>query len=252
MEFITNFEYLLPLIFFIVALVYSSVGLGGGSSYTAIMILAGMSSLVVPMLTLILNLLVSSIGSYNFLKNKHAKISIIMPFLISAIPMSYLGGSLQLPKEIFLIILLVSLVAVSARIYIWKDNGFRFILSKQKKIAVSIVLGSILGILSGIVGIGGGIYLVPLIIALGIGSHKQAAATGAIFIWMVSLSGLISRMQYNSIDLSNYVNLIIAVIIGGIIGSHFGSTGLNPKQMEKVLGVIILVAIIFILRRLIY
>ena len=109
-----------------------------------------------------------------------------------------------------------------------------------------------LGILSGIVGIGGCIYLVPLIIALGIGSHKQAAATGAIFIWMVSLSGLISRMQYNSIDLSNYVNLIIAVIVGGIIGSHFGSTGLNPKQMEKVLGVIILVAIIFILRRLIY
>ena len=242
----------MPVIFFLVALVYSSVGLGGGSSYTAIMIIIGMSTIVVPMLSLTLNLIVSSIGSYNFLKNKHAKISIIAPFLVSAIPMSYLGGSLQLPKEIFLIILLLSLVAVSVRIYIWKDNGFRFILSKQNKIVVSIFLGSILGILSGIVGIGGGIYLIPLIIALGIGSHKQAAATGAIFVWMVSLSGLISRIQYNSIDLSNYIYLIIAVMLGGVIGSHVGSTGLNPKQMEKVLGVIILVAILIILRKLIY
>ncbi len=252
MEITPYFITLLALLFFVVAFVYSSVGMGGGSSYTALMAIAGMSAITIPMVSLSLNLLVSTIGSINFLRNRHGKLHIVLPFLISAIPFAYLGGSLHLPKEVFLWVLLISLVVVAMRIYLWEDTSFQITLNQKQKTLVSLIAGSILGLVAGIVGIGGGIYLVPLIIMLRIGSQKEAAATGAIFVWTVSLSGLISRLQYNTIDLSNYLSLIVAVVIGGFLGSYFGSFKYSPKTMEKSLGVIILVAIVFLLKKILF
>lgn len=107
-----------------------------------------------------------------------------------------------------------------------------------------------LGLIAGIVGIGGGIYLVPLVIILGLGSEKEAAACGAVFIWLNSLAGLLSRLQYNSLDLTNYTLLILAVLIGGTLGSFMGSFRFSPKIMEKILGVVILVAIFFLIKKL--
>ncbi len=251
MEATPYLEFLLPLLFFIVAFVYSSVGMGGGSSYTAIMVISGMSTLVIPMVSLTLNLFVSTLGSYNFLRNKHGKPHIILPFLISAIPFAYLGGALHLPREVFLWILLASLIVVATRIYLWEDTGFRIKLTHKQKIIVSLASGSILGLVAGIVGIGGGVYLVPLIIMLKIGTPKEAAAAGVIFVWTVSLSGLISRLQYNSIDLLNYAPLIAAVIVGGFLGSYLGSFKFSPKLMEKILGIIILIAIAFLIKKII-
>ena len=246
MDIIISSPYFLAILFFIVAFVYSSVGLGGGSSYTALMAIFGMSSLAIPMVSLSLNMFVTSIGSFNFIRNKHAKIKLILPFLISSIPMAYLGGALQIPKEIFYWILLVSLIFVAARIYLWKNIRIQLNLNKNEKIIVSLIAGSVLGLIAGIVGIGGGIYLVPLIIILGLGTEKEAAACGAIFIWLNSCSGLLSRLQYNSIDLTNYIPLIIAVIAGGALGSYMGAFKFSPKIMDKILGVVILVAIIFL------
>ena len=160
--------------------------------------------------------------------------------------MAYLGGALQIPKEIFYWILLVSLIFVAARIYLWKNIRIQLNLNKNEKIIVSLIAGSVLGLIAGIVGIGGGIYLVPLIIILGLGTEKEAAACGAIFIWLNSCSGLLSRLQYNSIDLTNYIPLIIAVIAGGALGSYMGAFKFSPKIMDKILGVVILVAIIFL------
>ncbi|WP_225879353.1 TSUP family transporter [Isorropodon fossajaponicum symbiont] len=107
-----------------------------------------------------------------------------------------------------------------------------------------------LGLVSGIVGIGGGIYLIPIMFR--IGSPKEAAATAAIFVWSVSFSGLVSCLQYNSIDLTQYMPLIAAVIIGGFLGSYIGSFRLSPKAMEKILGLIILVAIAFLFKKLLF
>ena len=249
MEVTPYLDYLLPILFFIVAFVYSSVGMGGGSSYTAIMAIVGMSSLVIPMISLSLNLFVTTIGSYNYLRNKHGQLRIILPFLFSAIPFAYIGGALHLPKEIFLWILLASLVLVAMRIYLWKDVGFRFELSYQGKIGVSLIAGSVLGLVAGIVGIGGGVYLVPLIIMFNIGTQKEAAAAGTVFVWAVSLSGLASRLQYNSINLLEYVPLIIAVVLGGFLGSYMGSFKFSPKIMEKILGIIILMAIVLLAKK---
>lgn len=164
-------------LFFIVAFVYSSVGLGGGSSYTALMAILGFNALAIPLISLSLNLIVTSIGSFNFIRNKHANWRLILPFLITSMPMAYLGGTLHLPKTVFFWLLLVSLVFVAARIYLWRDTNLHLDLSARGKIFISLLAGSILGLIAGIVGIGGGIYIIPLIIILAWvrGSRQQPA-----------------------------------------------------------------------------
>ncbi len=251
MDMIIASPYFLAVLFFIVAFTYSSVGLGGGSSYTALMAIFGMNTLAIPMISLSLNLVVTSVGSFNFIRNKHARIKLIIPFLISSMPMAYLGGALKLPKEIFYWVLLLSLVFVAIRIYFWQNATLKLNIDQRGKIFISLLAGSVLGLVAGIVGIGGGIYLVPLIIILGLGTQKEAAACGAVFIWLNSFSGLLSRFQYNSIDLTNYIPLIVAVLAGGTLGSFMGSFKFSPKAMEKILGTVIIVAIIFLSRKVI-
>ena len=249
MDTITISPYLLAVLFFIVAFIYSSVGLGGGSSYTALMALFGLNILAIPIISLTLNLFVTSVGSFNFIRNKHARARLILPFLITSIPSAYLGGALTLPKEIFYWVLLISLIFVALRIYFWKDTTLSLNLRQKEKIGISLLAGSALGIVAGIVGIGGGVYLVPLIIILGLGTEKEAAACGAIFIWLNSFSGLLSRFQHNPIDLTHYIPLIVAVLAGGALGSFMGSAKFSPRVMEKMLGAIILVAIVFLTQK---
>lgn len=241
--------YILTVLFFMVAFTYSSVGLGGGSSYTALMVIFGMNTLAIPMISLLLNLFVTSLGSFNFIRNKHGKIKLIVPFLISSMPMAYVGGALKLQKEIFYWVLLLSLIFVAVRIYFWQNSTIKLNIEQKGKFFISLLAGSVLGLVAGIVGIGGGIYLVPLIIILGLGTEKQAAACGAVFIWFNSLSGLISRCQYNSIEITSYFPLIVAVIAGGFTGSLMGSFKFSPKIMEKILGSVILIAIFFLAKK---
>lgn len=241
--------YVIAALFFLAALAYSSVGLGGGSAYTALMAILGFNALAIPMVSLTLNLFVTSIGSYLYIRKGHASLSLITPFLVTSIPMAYLGGALQIPQEAFYWVLLLSLFFVAARIFFWKDTAFQIGLGRTGNLVISALAGSVLGLVAGVVGIGGGIYLVPLIIILGLGSEKQAAACGVLFVWLNSLAGLISRMQYNAIDLTDYIPLIVAVILGGALGSFMGSSRLSPGTMEKILGAIVMLAIFFLVRR---
>jgi len=236
-------------LFFLIAYTYSGVGLGGGSAYTALMAIAGFNNLTIPMISLLLNLIVTSVGSVNFIRNRHVRLSLLLPFLVSSIPMAYLGGSIQLPTEVFYWMLLLSLIFVALRLFIWKDTSFTLDLGAGWRLTVSLVAGAVLGLVAGIVGIGGGIYLVPLIIILGLGTTKEAAACGAVFIWLNSLSGLAARLQYNAIDLHEYVPLIFAVFLGGALGSFMGAGRYSAQTMERVLGVLVIVAIALLLRK---
>ncbi len=241
--------YFLAGLFFIVAFTYSSVGLGGGSSYTALMAIFGIDTLAIPMISLWLNVFVTSIGSFNFIRNRHGKIQLVMPFLLSSVPMAYVGGALKLPKAIFYWLLLLSLFFVAIRIYFWQKTTINLNIGQSQKIFISLLAGSVLGLVAGIVGIGGGIYLVPLIIILGLGTEKEAAACGAVFIWFNSVTGLLSRYQHNSIDLTNYIPLIIAALAGGTLGSFMGSSRLSARVMEKILGGVVIVAIFFLTKK---
>ncbi len=249
-ELITS-PFLIMLVFFSVAFFYSSVGLGGGSSYSALLALSGMHYLTIPVISLLLNLLVSTAGAINFIRNGHAQIKLIAPFLITSVPMAYVGGSINVSPDIFYLLLLISLLIVAARIYLWQEISLRLTLGKTGRILVPLVSGTILGLIAGIVGIGGGIYLIPLILIFGLGTEKQAAASAVIMVWLNSITGLLARLQHQSIDIEAYLPLCAAVLAGGFIGSYMGSFSLSPKTMEKILGGIVLLAIVFLTNKII-
>ncbi len=236
---------LLAFIFAVVAFFYASVGLGGGSSYTALLAVFGASTMTIPLVSLTLNILVTTFGSLVFLLHGHARLRLIVPFIISSIPMAYLGGMLHLPKRIFYVLLLVSLCVAAARIY-FPDTSRPVHLDKSRKILLAIGSGAILGLIAGITGIGGGIYLVPLIILLGLGNAKEAAACGAFFIWVNSVSGLLARIQYNEVDLVPYLPLVIAVVLGGMAGTLMGAGRFKVRTMQQILGSILIVAILLL------
>ncbi len=241
---------LLALIFAVVAFFYASVGLGGGSSYTALLAVFGASTMTIPMVSLTLNILVTTFGSLVFLLHGHARLRLIAPFIISSIPMAYLGGMLQLPKMIFYVLLLISLCVAAARIY-FPTNSRPIQLDQRGKILSAIAGGAILGLIAGITGIGGGVYLVPLIILLGLGNAKEAAACGAIFIWVNSVSGLLARIQHNSVDLYPFLPLIVAVVLGGMAGTLMGAGRFKVQTMQQILGSILIVAILLLGRKIV-
>lgn len=244
-------ELILPILFLFVAFIYSSVGLGGGSSYTALMAIMGVSYTIIPTTSLTLNLVVTFIGMINFWRNGHGRLNLVGPFLITSMPMAFLAGSLNLPEFIFQIILVSTLILVAVRIYVINGLSLSFQLSPIQKWIAIILIGSILGFFAGAVGIGGGIYLVPLIIMFGLGTTKEAAAAGAMFIWANSLAGVVARYQSGMYDLEFILPLIGAVIVGGSAGSYFGSTKFEAKTIQKIMGAVIILAIIFLIKDLV-
>ena len=244
-------DYLLPLLFIFVAFIYSSVGLGGGSSYIAIMSIMAVPYQLIPTTSLMLNLVVTFIGMINFWRKGHGRMKLILPFMITSIPMAYYAGTLQLDESLFQLFLLVTLIFVLIRIYIINSLTFSKELTPSQKWVFIFGLGAILGFIAGAVGIGGGIYLVPLIVMFGLGTVKEAAAAGTIFIWVNSLAGIIARYNSGTFDAKFISPLIIAVVIGGFAGSYFGSTKFEPHSIQKIMGAVIIVAVILLLRKMI-
>lgn len=238
----------LAFIFAIVAFFYASVGLGGGSSYTALLAVFGASTITIPMVSLTLNILVTTFGSIVFLLHGHARLRLIVPFIVTSVPMAYLGGMLHLPKMIFYILLMVSLCFAALRIY-FPSKSKPLELGERGRLLLAMGSGAVLGLVAGITGIGGGVYLVPLVILLGLGTAKEAAACGAFFIWANSVSGLLARVQFNDIDFMPYLPLVLGVILGGITGTQMGAGRFQARTMQKILGSILVVAVLMLGRK---
>lgn len=249
METLTISPWLLAGLFFVVAFLYSAIGLGGGSSYTALLAIFGASPVAIPSVSLTLNVVVSSISGFNFLRKGHARVQLIAPFLLSSMPMAWLGGQLALPRLAFYSLLLLSLIIVTVRIYSPNETRWHFHFTPAAALLVSLASGAVLGFIAGAVGIGGGIYLVPLILMLGLGTAKQAAAAGAIFVWVNSLTGVLSRLEADRLQLDHIIPLLIAVIAGGILGSSLGAGRFSSKRIEQLLGVVLVIAILLLARK---
>jgi len=238
-------------VFLLVAIAYASVGLGGGSSYAALLVVFGFSVISIPNLSLLLNLIVTTVSCFNFIRRGHLRLDLITPFIVLSLPMAWLGGALQVPEQVFKLLMSLSLLVVLFRIYAWKNTAIAYRFSRRQVFLIALAIGALLGFLAGVIGIGGGIFLIPAILLLGLGDMKQAAACGVVFVWLNSAAGLISRSQYNFVDFSGYLPLIVAVLLGGTIGSLIGSSKVESRSMEKVLGVVIVVAVFLLLRSLV-
>jgi len=238
---------MLPISFFFIALLYATVGFGGGSSYLALLTVADVPYLLIPKLALICNLLVVSGGCYHYFKNKHFNIPLMLPFILSSVPMAFLGGMYAISENTFQRLLAGCLILAGFRLLFIPKSSIE--LTHIPSWATSMAFGGILGALSGVVGIGGGIFLAPLMLNLRWGKPKEVASTASAFIWLNSLAGLAGQSTKGiPSEIFNYWPLFIAVILGGQIGSLFGS---HPKISQSSIQRLTAILILFISVRLV-
>ncbi len=231
----------LTIAFFFIAMLYATVGFGGGTSYIGMLALIGLQYEVIPKISLLCNILVVSGGCWHYFKSGLMKKSLILPFVISSVPMAFLGGYFPLTEKNFYLILTTSLLLCGLRILFIKDRQQEEI--KEPVYAVSLITGGLLGLLSGMVGIGGGIFLSPLLINLGWARSKNAAAVASVFILVNSFSGLVGQFAKSTVlpDPMTYVPLFLAVIVGGQIGSRIGTHGkISYAMVQKGTGLLTL------------
>ena len=233
-----------PLLLFlllIVAFLYASVGHGGASGYLALMSLFAFPITFMKPTALILNILVAGISFYFYYREKKFDWKLFYPFAITSIPFSFLGGIITIETHIYKIILATILLFAVARLLglFGKQKGE----IKPINIPLALVIGAFIGFLSGLIGIGGGIILSPVILLLGWADIKKSAAVSALFIFVNSISGLFGFLSKGGIVPISSISLVAVVLIGGIFGGYFGSKKMNNTVLQNVLALVLLIAI---------
>ncbi|MBK6979947.1 MAG: sulfite exporter TauE/SafE family protein [Cytophagaceae bacterium] len=225
---------ILLLLLAIIAFLYSSVGHGGASGYLAVMAIAGVAPLMMKPSALVMNLAVSAFSFIGFYRAGHFKFKLFLPFAIGSIPLAYVGGAMTLTDDIYKKILAVTILFSIARmLYQFKGNSQEI---REINPVFGILTGGMIGILSGMIGIGGGIILSPVMLLMRWGTIKETAAVSALFIFVNSLSGLYGQMQNGGIHLTeNLQYAVAATIIGGLFGSYYGSQRFNVPTLRFLL-----------------
>jgi uncharacterized membrane protein YfcA len=223
----------------VVAILYSSVGHGGASGYLAVMAFLAVTPGITRPTALSLNLFVASIASYRFYREGYFSWKIFLPFAITSIPFAFLGGMAQLPLPVYKIVLGVVLMFAALRLA-WKLTAENEIIAPP--VWMALIIGAFIGLLSGLVGVGGGIFLTPMLLLMNWSETKTAAGISAMFILVNSISGLAGNYA-QVIELPQRIWLWIgAATIGGLIGSTLGSKKFNSLVLRRVLAVVLLFA----------
>lgn len=224
----------------IVAFLYSSVGHGGASGYLALMALFSFEPETMKPTALLLNLFVAGIAFYHYYKAGHFKMTLFLPFAVASIPLAFVGGTISLDASIYKKILAILLIfAVLKMLNVFGKEQSQI---KDLKLWQGLVIGGIIGFFSGLIGIGGGIILTPIILLLHWGNMKEAAAVSALFIWVNSASGLIGQFT-SSVTLSQQSLILVAVaVVGGFFGSYYGSKKFNNQHLRYLLAVVLIIA----------
>ena len=238
---------ILSILFFVTAILYSSVGFGGGSTYLALLFIWGVPYFIFPLIALSCNIVVVSGNCFNYIRTGNLNLKLLIPYLIGSIPLAFIGGSLPIEKKIFEILLFIVLAVAGILLlfnfksYDDKEENYR-----KVPILISILIGGVLGFISGIVGIGGGIFLSPILFLIRAGRPKHIITTASLFILINSLSGIIGHLTKNVVlgEIQNYWFLLLAVLIGGQLG-NFLNLKILPTRMLALLtaGLVLFVAI---------
>ena len=236
---------ILTIFFFITAILYSSIGFGGGSTYLALMLIWDIPFYIFPIIALICNIIVVTGNLINFLRTKNININLLTPYLIGSVPFAFFGASISIDKDLFEILLFFILLIAGILLLLESKslNKDQIVINHVSKI-ISIIIGSIIGFISGLVGIGGGIFLSPILFLLKAGYPKHITSTASLFILINSLFGVAGQLTKDMVlnEFLNYWPLFIAVLIGGQIGSF-----LNIKFLSnKVLAIMTSFLVIFV------
>jgi uncharacterized membrane protein YfcA len=236
----------LAFLFFMTALLYACIGFGGGSTYNALLVLGDTDYQLIPIISLICNIVVVSGGVWHFSRERHIRLSRIAPWIVFSVPASFVGGLIPVPEVIFTGVLGFALLLSGIRL-LWpekEDPSFPNLKAPQHSFMPAI-FGTLLGLMAGITGIGGGIFLAPVLHFMRWGNAKQIAGACAFFILVNSLAGLIGQsLKIEDIAsfsaLSPYWILLPAVLIGGQIGSWLGAVQINMSMVKKMTALLIL------------
>jgi uncharacterized membrane protein YfcA len=224
---------------FVIALLYSSVGHAGASGYIAVMSLLSLAPAEIKPIALALNILVASIGSFQFWRAGHFSWGLFWPFALLSVPFAFLGGYLNLPTQVFKVVVGIVLL-ISAAQFLFRPPAESEPHPPARPVAMGVGAG--LGLLSGLTGTGGGIFLTPLLIFLKWARTKTASATSALFILLNSISGLLGNFSATQTFPRFGVSLLVAAAMGGAIGSYFGSRRLAPPVIKRLLAVVLIIA----------
>jgi hypothetical protein len=226
---------------FVISLVYTSLGMAGGSSYVALLYLVGIPLATIPPIVLFFNIIAASTATYRFNKSGHCIPKLIFPLLLSSVPAAFFGARVRLDDKALACVFSPVLFGIALILFFVKrDLKPRFSLDKKATWALCFVLGAALGFLAGVMGIGGGIFLGPVSLLVGLASPKQVAAMCAAFCLCNSGVGLISHALQERLDFSALLLLGIVVFFGAQAGSFLGAKKLPSVVLQKVLAFILL------------
>ena len=236
---------ILPILFFITAILYSSVGFGGGSTYLALLLIWDIPYYIFPVIALVCNIIVVSGNSISYIRAGNHNFRLLIPFLIGSVPLAFFGGTLKIDKELFEI-LLFFVLSIAGLLLLINNKSYQNNNLVIKKISsfFNLMIGAIIGLVSGIVGIGGGIFLSPILFLIKAEKPKVIATTASLFILINSISGILGQLTKENIltELPNYLSLFICVLLGGLIGNY-----LNLKIFTgRVLAILTSVLVIFV------
>jgi len=234
---------ILSILFFITAILYSSVGFGGGSTYLALMLIWEIPYYIFPIIALFCNIIVVSGNSINYIKSNNLKLRLIIPYLVGSIPFAFFGASISIEKNLFEMILFFILTIAGVFLFI-ESKSFNNDKLKIKKISnlLSILIGSIIGFFSGLVGIGGGIFLSPILFLMKAGYPKQIAATASLFILINSIFGVAGQLTKNIVfnEFLNFWPLFLTVFIGGQIGNYLNIKIISNKTLALMTSLLVI------------
>ena len=234
---------ILTIFFFITAILYASIGFGGGSTYLALMLIWEIPYYIFPIIALFCNIIVVSGNSINFIRSGNINLKLILPYLVGSVPFAFIGASISLEKEIFEILLFLVLIIAGFFLFL-ESNTFNKKDLKINSISnfFSIFIGSLIGFVSGLVGIGGGIFLSPILFLLKAGYPKHITSSASLFILINSIFGVAGQLTKEIVlnEFLNYWPLFLAVLIGGQIGNYLNIKFLSNKALALLTSLLII------------
>ena len=239
--------FILSFLFFLTATLYSSVGFGGGSTYLALLLIWDIPYLIFPVIALFCNVIVVSGNCFNYIKARNINFKILIPYLISSVPLAFIGGSISIDRGFFEVLLFI-ILSLAGALLLLRFKSFDTKKESYKKIPkiVAILIGGSIGFISGVVGIGGGIFLSPILLLIRVDSVKNIATAASLFILINSISGLIGQFTKASVihEIYSYWPLFLLVLLGGQLGNFLNLKILSAKMLTLFTsGLIIFVAI---------
>ncbi len=232
---------LLPALIFLAAILYASVGHGGASGYLAVMALFGIAPQVMRPTALTLNILVSLIALIKFYRAGCFSWRLFLPFALTSVPLAFVGGSIVLPTTIYKPIVGLVLIYAAIRLF-FSAKSARLSELRPMNLPLAVLFGALIGLLSGLTGVGGGIFLSPLLVFMRWGDVRQTAGVAAAFIFVNSIAGLIGHLSVVS-ELPSFIPVwAVAAVAGGWLGAEYGSKRLGNPTLRQLLAVVLVIA----------